>query len=129
MKGTYITIEAKCVTVLEFDAANKMAYTNFGEGDIHWVGEPEYKDWVKPTYIPEIPVQIIDNNKTEQDAIRINSANEVDVCEQATDGEEMGEGNAEPEIITQESNQTESKEEIVKPKRTYKKKSDAADKK
>ncbi len=128
MKGTYITTAGKCVKVLNFDAEHKMAYTDFGEGDIHWVGEPEYKDWVAPTYVPDIPAQIIEQNKIQENAIRIETTNEVDVCEQTTDGEEVGGGNSEPEVIAEESNEIKSKEEIVKPKRTYKKKADAANK-
>lgn len=118
MKGTYITNQAKCVKVLEFDAVNKMAYTDFGEGDIHWVGEPEYKEWATPTYIPDIPAQIIEEPKIESHAIQINTADEVDVCEQATDGEGVGEGNAEPEIIAEKS-ETKSEEKV---KKTRKKK-------
>ncbi len=60
MKGTYITLQSKCVKVLEFDEVNKMAYVDFGEGDIHWVGEPEYKEWATPTYVADIPAQIIE---------------------------------------------------------------------
>ncbi len=58
MKGTYITLQGKCVKVLNFDSEHKMAYTDFGEGDIHWAGEPEYKEWAAPTSIPDIPAQI-----------------------------------------------------------------------
>lgn len=94
MKGTYVTIQAKCVNVLEFDAVNKMAYTDFGEGDIHWVGEPEYKDWATPTYVPDTPAQMI----VEESVI-------VKVEEPANN----------EEVI-------EKKQEVEKPKRTYKKK-------
>lgn len=61
MKGTYITLQGKCVKILDFDAVNKMAYVDFGEGDIHWVGEPEYKDWAAPTYIPDHPAQMTES--------------------------------------------------------------------
>lgn len=80
-------------------------------------------------YIPDTPMEMIEqpeqikSTKTEEDAIQIIEPNEMDVCEPSPDGLPMGEGNSEPEISSQES-EIENKEEIVKPKRTKKKKSD-----
>ena len=74
-------------------------------------------------YVPDIPAQIIEQPKIEEDAVQIIEPNEVDVCEPSIDGETMGEGNSESEITPQES-EIKSEEEIVKPKRTRKKKED-----
>ena len=60
---------------------------------------------------------IITNKKTElQNAIQEPTTNEMDVRQQAGDGEGMGEGNIQPEITTKESENTGEKEKVgIKP--------------
>ena len=113
MKGTYITQQAKCVKVLDFDATNKMAYVDFGEGDIHWVGEPEYANWAKPTYVPDIPEQIIEQPKIKEYAIQIGEPKTVSLDETPGYSPEVEQGISQSEEPTQEG-KTESKEKVKK---------------
>lgn len=112
MKGTYIT-SVGCVEVLNFDADNNIAYCQFPDGETKWVGKAEYDGWAKPVYVPDVPAQIIEEPKIESHAIQINTADEVDVRQQTEDGEGVGEGNAESEIIAEKS-EIKSEEKVKK---------------
>ena len=107
-------------------------YSSVKEQILEWVSnisnpKPEF------IYVPDIPAQMedeieytkgdIQSLKIEEDAIQIETADEVYVRPTSIDGETMGEGNPEPEITSNES-EVENKEEIVKPKKTRKKKND-----
>ena len=54
-------------------------------------------------YIPDIPAQMIDNNKKESHAVQISSANEMDVLTETRNGEGVGKRNAEYKIASEES--------------------------
>lgn len=66
MKGlNFITPEGETVTVLDFDAANKIAYVHLFSGQHQWFTEAEYSQWksanvakVDYTYVPDIPAQM-----------------------------------------------------------------------
>ena len=123
---TYKTPEGLLHEVLEVDEINKMVLVRQYAKNFRWAHENEYNTWVvndtavmPKVYVPDIPAQI----KTEDDAIQIENAATVDVCEQATNGEGVGEGNTQHEVITEES-KVESEEKVEKPKRKTKKKSD-----
>lgn len=121
----YTTPEGNTHKVLMFDEINKMAYIHIIGGHHRWVHESEYSTWtvndtaeMPKIYIPDIPAQMTDEqinsqSKTESHAVQITAANEVDVFEQATDGETMGSGNTQPEITTEES-KAEGKEKVKK---------------
>ena len=126
MKGqSFTTPEGKTVKVLDFDPINKMAYINVYAGNFTWIHEKEYCNWVindtaqmPKFYIPDIPAQMTDEQIKSQkkiidDAVQIQTTNAVDVCEQTTDGEGVGNGNTEPEVIAEKS-EVKSKEKAVK---------------
>ena len=104
-------------------------YSSVKEQILSWVSnittpKPEF------VYIPDTPMEMVEQSeeiqlpKIEENAVQIETTNAVDVFTETTDGEGVGSGNTQPEIATEESNQTENKEETVKPKKTRKKKED-----
>ncbi len=119
MKNYLITNHGKCVEVLYFDADHKMKYVDFGQGDKHWVGEPEYKDWVSPIYVPDGPAQmseeqILSQHKIEENAIQIGESETLPLDAPASNCREVEQGIPESEQPTEESNEVTSEE---KPKR------------
>lgn len=126
MQSHYKTEQGEQIKVLQFDGVNRMAYCDFGNGELRWAGEPEYSKW-EPLYqyIPDIPAQMIDNPKIEDNAIQIGEPTEIPLDAPSEDSGEVVEGIPEPKKLTEESNQIEGKEE-VKPKRKYTKKSNNA---
>lgn len=122
----YKTEQGVEIKVLQFDSVNRMAYCDFGNGELRWAGEPEYSRW-EPLYqyIPDIPAQMIDNPKKEEDAIQIGKPEEVPMDAPPTDSGEVVEGIPESKEPSKESNEVKNEEE-VKPKRKYTKKSNNA---
>jgi len=121
MEGKYKTKDGSEVNIICFDHPNNMAYVDFGEGEKRWVAKMEYEKWMPTIYIPDIPAQIIDNNKIENDAIQIREPEEVSLDEAPENCGEMEQRIPEPEEPTEEG-ESKSEEEVVKPKRKYNKK-------
>lgn len=133
---TYKTPEGELHKILMYDDVNKMVYINLIGTSHRWVHDDEYKTWKEydlyRDFIPDIPAQMseeqinISQQKIEEDAIQEFSPSSLLQHAQETTGEtgsERGgmEQGIQGEEHTQESEDT-GKEEIVKKKRTYKKK-------
>lgn len=128
MKGnTYKTPEGKEHKVLDFDKINKMVYIHIIGGQHRWVHESEYSQWaltdtanMRKIYVPDIPAQMIEEPKNNDDAVQVETTNEIDVRQQARDGEGVGNEDTESKITSEES-EVKVKEKVKVKRKTTKK--------
>lgn len=108
MKGKYKTQSGETVEVLNFDENNKIAYVDFGNGDVHWTAQSDYGGWTSVDKKSSEPI-------VEQEEIKEEDVSEPvpDVVEEVNE-ETQTEHTEEPSATTEEV--------VEKPKRGRKKK-------
>ena len=55
MKGKYKKPDGEIVNVVDFDAANRMAYVQVSVGHFKWYPKSEYETWVSESAVEPIP--------------------------------------------------------------------------
>jgi uncharacterized membrane-anchored protein len=68
MKGQYKTKEGKLIQVSNFDAENKIAYADLGDGESRWCPESEYSTWTKDDPHDEV-VPMLDDEQVPEEVL------------------------------------------------------------